>query len=81
MASSSELSRSRGRFSSVGVDGDADRASDKRRERAERGDFALRSDEADGVEESRLIRLIYTGGVRAFKTSRCARAIDGAIRA
>jgi len=81
MASSSELSRSRGLFSSLGVDGDADSASDKRPERAECGNFALGSDEADGVAESGLIRLICTGGVRAFKTSRCAWAIDGAIRA
>lgn len=49
-----------------------DSASDKRRERAECGDLALRRDEADGVAESRLIRLICTDGVRVFKMSRCA---------
>ena len=72
MASSSELSRSRGRLWILGVDGNADSASDERRERGERGDLAPRRDEADGVAETRLIRFIYTGGVRAFKTSRCA---------
>jgi hypothetical protein len=45
------------------VDGDADSASEKQRERAERGDLALRRDEADGVAESRpIFRLICTGG-------------------
>jgi len=56
MASSSELSRFRG------VDGDAGSASEKQRERAERGGFAIQRDEADGVAESRPIRLICTDG-------------------
>ena len=43
-----------------------------RRERTEGGDSALFRDEADGVAESRLIRVICAGGVRAFETSRWA---------
>jgi len=47
MASSSELTRSRGRRSSLGVNGDADRSSEKQCERAKRGDLALQRDEPE----------------------------------
>jgi len=65
MENSRELSRSRRRLLSLGVDVGADSALDKPWERTERADLELRRDEADGIAEPRLIQVMCTGGEKA----------------